>query len=32
MVEAMNELVNKDEPRVPIKVEGRATRIWIKEE
>jgi len=31
MVEAMNELINKDEPKVPIKVEGRVTKIWTKD-
>jgi len=32
MVEAMDKLINEDEPRVPIKVEGRVTKIWTKEE
>jgi DNA polymerase-1 len=31
MVEAMDELINKDEPKVPIKVEGRVTKIWTKD-
>jgi DNA polymerase-1 len=31
MVEAMDELVNADEPKVPIKVEGQATKIWSKD-
>jgi DNA polymerase I-like protein with 3'-5' exonuclease and polymerase domains len=31
MVETMDELINKDEPKVPIKAEGRVTKIWIKD-
>jgi hypothetical protein len=31
MVEAMDELVNADEPKVPIKVEGNVSRVWTKE-
>jgi DNA polymerase-1 len=30
MVETMNSLVNAEDPRVPIKVEGTVTKVWSK--
>ena len=30
MVEAMDELVNGSGPHVPIKVDGRVTKVWTK--